>query len=82
VQKAFAEANIFVSPALLNEYREVPLRLESEGKIEISRSRKRFGIGHDEKQPVLFFLPLVSQRRRQTFQIGLFQKMKKRYNVY
>jgi putative PIN family toxin of toxin-antitoxin system len=34
VQKAFTEANIFVSPELLNEYREAPLALESEGKID------------------------------------------------
>lgn len=33
VKKAFLEAEIFVSPSLLMEYREVPIRLESAGKI-------------------------------------------------
>ncbi len=33
VKKAFAEGEIYVSPALLGEYRAVPLALESEGKI-------------------------------------------------
>jgi len=32
VKKAFAEADLYVSPALLKEYREVPLALEGEGK--------------------------------------------------
>lgn len=34
VKKAFAEAEIYVSPALLKEYRDVPLELETEGKID------------------------------------------------
>ena len=34
VEKAFLEADIYVSPALLNEYREVPLALEAEKKID------------------------------------------------
>jgi len=34
VKKAFAEADIYVSPALLKEYRDVPLALEAEGKID------------------------------------------------
>jgi len=33
VKKAFAEAEIFVSPDLLMEYRDVPLALEGEGKL-------------------------------------------------
>jgi hypothetical protein len=33
VKKALAEADIHVSPALLEEYRNVPLELESKGKI-------------------------------------------------
>lgn len=33
VKKAFAEADIYVSPVLLGEYRAVPIELESEGKI-------------------------------------------------
>jgi len=33
VKKAFAEADLYVSPALLKEYREVPLALEGEGKL-------------------------------------------------
>lgn len=33
VKKAFAEADIYISPDLLNEYRTVPLELEVEGKI-------------------------------------------------
>jgi uncharacterized protein len=33
IKKAFAEAELFVSPDLLKEYREVPLALESEGKL-------------------------------------------------
>ena len=33
IKKAFAEADIFVSPALLREYREVPLSLEDEDKL-------------------------------------------------
>jgi len=34
VQKAFSEADIYVSPALLREYRDVPLELITEGKID------------------------------------------------
>ena len=34
VQQAFAEADIYVSPAVLREYREVPLELFAKGKIE------------------------------------------------
>jgi len=33
VKRAFAEAELFVSPDLLKEYRDVPLFLESEGKL-------------------------------------------------
>ncbi|MBI5676550.1 MAG: putative toxin-antitoxin system toxin component, PIN family [Nitrospirae bacterium] len=33
VIKAFTEAEIYVSPALLQEYRDVPLELETKGKI-------------------------------------------------
>jgi len=33
VKKAFAEADIYVSPALLTEYRDVPLTLEAAGKL-------------------------------------------------
>jgi len=33
VRKAFAEADIYVSPAILKEYRDTPLELEAEGKI-------------------------------------------------
>lgn len=33
VKKAFTESAIYISPALLNEYRNVPLELRSEGKI-------------------------------------------------
>lgn len=33
VKKAFQSAEIYVSPELLKEYREVPLSLEAEGKI-------------------------------------------------
>jgi putative PIN family toxin of toxin-antitoxin system len=33
VKKAFAEAELFVSPDLLMEYRDVPLTLEGEGKL-------------------------------------------------
>ena len=33
VKKAFAEAELFVSPDLLMEYRDVPLALEGEGKL-------------------------------------------------
>jgi hypothetical protein len=32
-KKAFAEADLYISCALLQEYREVPLALEREGKI-------------------------------------------------
>ena len=31
--KAFREADIYVSPALLQEYRETPVKLEEQGKI-------------------------------------------------
>ena len=33
MKKAFAETDIYVSPALLKEYRDVPLALEAEGKL-------------------------------------------------
>ena len=33
VKKAFAEAELFASPDLLKEYRDVPLALEGEGKL-------------------------------------------------
>jgi uncharacterized protein len=33
VKKAFAQAELFVSPDLLKEYRNVPLALEDEGKL-------------------------------------------------
>ena len=33
VKRAFAEAELFVSPDLLKEYRDVPLALEGEGKL-------------------------------------------------
>ena len=33
VKKAFAEAELYVSPDLLREYRDVPLALEGEGKL-------------------------------------------------
>jgi putative PIN family toxin of toxin-antitoxin system len=33
VKKAFAKADLYISPALLKEYREVPVTLEREGKI-------------------------------------------------
>lgn len=33
VKKAFEEADIYVSPDLLAEYRDIPLELETEGKI-------------------------------------------------
>jgi putative PIN family toxin of toxin-antitoxin system len=33
VKKAFEEADIYVSPNLLSEYRDIPLELEAEGKI-------------------------------------------------
>lgn len=33
VRKAFNEADIYVSPTLLDEYRKTPLELEAEGKI-------------------------------------------------
>lgn len=33
VKKAFADAELFVSPDLLREYRDVPLALEGEGKL-------------------------------------------------
>ena len=34
LRKAFVEAEIYISPPLLKEYREVPLTLESQGKID------------------------------------------------
>lgn len=34
VEKAFAESRMYVSQTLLNEYRNVPLALKSEGKID------------------------------------------------
>jgi len=34
VNKAFAEADIYVLPTLLKEYRDVPLELEAEEKID------------------------------------------------
>lgn len=34
IRKAFLEAEIFVSPSLLKEYRDVPLVLKAEGKID------------------------------------------------
>lgn len=34
VKKAFAETDLYVSPTLLKEYRNVPLELEAEGKID------------------------------------------------
>lgn len=34
VKKAFADADIYVSPSLLKEYRDVPMSLASEGKID------------------------------------------------
>lgn len=33
VKKAFAETDLYVSPALLKEYRDVPLALQAEGKL-------------------------------------------------
>ncbi len=33
VKKAFTESDIYISPALLNEYRTVPLEIKAEGKI-------------------------------------------------
>ena len=33
VKKAFSEADIYLTPDLLKEYRDVPLALEAEGKI-------------------------------------------------
>ncbi len=33
VKKAFAEAELFVSPDLLREYRDVPLAIKDEGKL-------------------------------------------------
>jgi len=33
IKKAFEEADIYVSPNLLAEYRNIPLELEAEGKI-------------------------------------------------
>lgn len=34
VKKAFLEAEIFISPSLLKEYRDVPLALNAAGKID------------------------------------------------
>ena len=34
VKKAFAEADIYLSPPLLKEYRDAPLFLSAEGKID------------------------------------------------
>jgi len=34
MKKAFTETDLYVSPALLKEYRDVPLTLEAERKIE------------------------------------------------
>lgn len=34
VKKAFSEADIYLTPDLLKEYRDVPLALEAEGKID------------------------------------------------
>jgi len=34
VKKAFSETDIYVSPSLLREYRDVPLELIAEGKID------------------------------------------------
>lgn len=34
IRKAVKEADIYVSPTLLKEYRETPLELEAEGKID------------------------------------------------
>ena len=33
MKKAFVDTDIYVSPALLQEYRDVPLTLEAEGKL-------------------------------------------------
>ena len=33
MKRAFAETDLYVSPALLKEYRDVPLALEAEGKV-------------------------------------------------
>ena len=35
IKKAFAEAEIWVSPQLLKEYRDVPVELEARGKISV-----------------------------------------------
>lgn len=37
VKKAFTETFIYVSPAILKEYRETPLLLEAKGKIDHSQ---------------------------------------------
>ena len=42
VKKAFAKAELFVSPDLLKEYRDVPLALEYEGKL-----------GHDQFEALI-----------------------------
>jgi hypothetical protein len=34
VKKAFAEADLYISPELLKEYRDVPLALDAEGKLD------------------------------------------------
>ena len=33
-KKVFSEANLYITPNLLKEYRDVPLALEAEGKID------------------------------------------------
>jgi hypothetical protein len=35
VKKAFAETDLCVSPALLKEYRDVPLALEAKGSFKV-----------------------------------------------
>jgi putative PIN family toxin of toxin-antitoxin system len=37
VKKAFTEGSIYVSPALLAEYRDVPMELENKGKLTHSQ---------------------------------------------
>ena len=39
IKKAFAEMNIYVSPSILKEYREVPLILEDEKKLTQAQLR-------------------------------------------
>jgi putative PIN family toxin of toxin-antitoxin system len=43
VKRAFVEAEIFVSLALLKEYREVPLELHQEGKIDSRQLKALIG---------------------------------------